>query len=71
LQVFNVWRGRTHYGKDGPYGIFAGRDATRLLAKNILELESEAEACEPLTAMQEDAVADWVSFFMGKYDCGT
>ncbi|XP_042300566.1 membrane-associated progesterone receptor component 1-like, partial [Sceloporus undulatus] len=28
-KVFDVSRGRKFYGPDGPYGIFAGRDASR------------------------------------------
>jgi len=41
--VFNVWKGRSFYGKDGEYHVMAGRDATRFLAKNRLEEESEEE----------------------------
>jgi predicted heme/steroid binding protein len=39
--VFNVWKGRNFYGKDGEYHIMAGKDATRFLAKNRLEEESD------------------------------
>lgn len=41
--VFNVWKGRNFYGIGGEYHIMAGRDATRFLAKNRLEEESEDE----------------------------
>lgn len=41
--VFNVWKGKNFYGKDGEYHIMAGRDATRFLAKNRLEEENEDE----------------------------
>ena len=41
--VFNVWKGKNFYGKDGEYHVMAGRDATRFLAKNRLEEESEEE----------------------------
>ena len=41
--VFNVWKGRNFYGKDGEYHIMAGKDATRFLAKNRLEEESDED----------------------------
>ena len=47
--VFDVTEGREFYGEDGCYHSLMGCDATRLLAKGILEQESEAESKEPLT----------------------
>lgn len=41
--VYNVWKGRNFYGVGGEYHIMAGRDATRFLAKNRLEEESEEQ----------------------------
>jgi len=34
--VYDVSLGRTYYGPDGPQALFAGRDASRLLAKGTL-----------------------------------
>mmetsp|Transcript_66799 Transcript_66799/g.159842 ORF Transcript_66799/g.159842 Transcript_66799/m.159842 type:complete len:161 (-) Transcript_66799:249-731(-) len=68
-RVFNVWRGRDFYGKDGPYEVFAGRDATRLLAKGILN-EAEDNG-QPLTAMEQEVLQGWKEHFTFKYDdCG-
>eukprot|EP00438_Fugacium_kawagutii_P024458 Skav202131 [mRNA] locus=scaffold1980:297987:310124:- [translate_table: standard] len=49
-EVFNVWRGRDFYGAQagGPYGVFAGKDATRYFAKQIVSLEEDDG--QPLTA---------------------
>jgi len=41
--VFNVYKGRNFYGPYGEYSIFAGRDATRLLARGKLEEETEED----------------------------
>ncbi|CAK0911971.1 unnamed protein product [Prorocentrum cordatum] len=56
-EVFNVWRGRDFYGAGGPYGSFAGRDATRLLAKYIVD-DAEDDG-EPLTAEELDTLQSW------------
>ncbi|KAJ1474748.1 hypothetical protein T484DRAFT_1831053, partial [Baffinella frigidus] len=32
-QIFDVTDRRDMYGPDGPYGVFAGKDASRMLAK--------------------------------------
>lgn len=67
-QVFNVSAGAEFYGKDGPYSVFAGRDATWLLAKGELELGSPEAMAKPLTALDEQELNGWHDHFRFKYD---
>ena len=67
--VFNVWRSRELYGKDGVYHALAGRDSTRMLAKMLLEDESEEERKEDLTSWEQSQLEDWIHTFDAKYDC--
>lgn len=66
--VFNVWKGRNFYGPGGEYHIFAGRDATRLLARTMVEEETEEESKKPLNVAERAALAGWIFTFKGKYD---
>ena len=66
--VFNVYKGRNFYGPGGEYHIFAGRDATRFLAKTIVEEETPEEAAKPLTMAERAALAAWIFTFKGKYE---
>ena len=66
--VFNVYKGRNFYGPGGEYHIFAGRDATRLLARTRVEEESEEESKIPLTVAERAALAGWMFTFKNKYD---
>lgn len=66
--VFNVWKGRNFYGPGGEYHLFAGRDATRLLAKTIVREETEEEACKPLTIGEKAALAGWMFTLKNKYE---
>ena len=66
--VFNVYKGRNFYGPGGEYHLFAGRDATRFLAKTIVEEETPDEAVKPLTMAERAALAAWIFTFKGKYD---
>uniref|UniRef100_A0A7S4VPI6 Cytochrome b5 heme-binding domain-containing protein n=2 Tax=Ditylum brightwellii TaxID=49249 RepID=A0A7S4VPI6_9STRA len=66
--VFNVWKGRNFYGPGCEYHIFAGRDATRLLAKSKLEEETEEEKSKPLNVAEKAALAGWMYTFESKYE---
>jgi len=65
-RVFNVWRGRHFYGADGCYECFAGRDATRLMAKQILE--DDEDDGEDLKPDELENLAGWKAYFTSKYD---
>eukprot|EP00550_Attheya_septentrionalis_P012728 CAMPEP_0198301296 /NCGR_PEP_ID=MMETSP1449-20131203/51023_1 /TAXON_ID=420275 /ORGANISM="Attheya septentrionalis, Strain CCMP2084" /LENGTH=207 /DNA_ID=CAMNT_0044003335 /DNA_START=43 /DNA_END=666 /DNA_ORIENTATION=- len=67
-RVFNVWKGRHFYGPGCEYHIFAGRDATRLLAKSQLEEETDEERALPLNIGQRAALEGWLWTFKNKYE---
>nr|AUS83916.1 membrane associated progesterone receptor [Eisenia fetida] len=71
-KVFDVTRGKKFYGPDGPYGIFAGRDASRGLATFALSeevLKDGYDDLSDLSPMEMDSVREWETQFMMKYDC--
>ena len=65
--VFNVSNGREFYGHDGCYRTLAGRDASRWLAKGILEEEEAEEAKRPLSGFEESQLREWHEHFQFKY----
>jgi len=66
--VFNVYKGRNFYLPGCEYNIFVGRDATRLLARNKVEEESEEDSKRPLNIAERAFLAGWIYTFKGKYD---
>ena len=67
--VFNVYKGRNFYGMGGEYHIFAGRDATRLLAKTKVDEETAFELTQKLNIAERAALAAWIYTFKSKgYD---
>ncbi|NXL29754.1 PGRC2 protein, partial [Glaucidium brasilianum] len=70
-KVFDVTKGSKFYGPEGPYGIFAGRDASRGLATFCLDkdaLRDEYDDLSDLNAVQMESVREWEMQFKEKYD---
>jgi membrane-associated progesterone receptor component len=72
-RVFDVSAGRHFYGPEGPYGNFAGRDASRGLAKGSFDLDMLTPIDQPIDTLQglddeeKEALKDWEIHFAGKY----
>ncbi|MBW2374717.1 MAG: cytochrome b5 domain-containing protein [Deltaproteobacteria bacterium] len=74
-QVYDVTRGRDFYGPGGPYGMFAGKDCTRALAKVSFDEEAKVSFDEELFTgdiaglepHELDKLEEWIEMFEGKY----
>lgn len=72
-KVFDVTAGKSFYGPGGPYSNFAGRDASRGLAKNSFDEEMLTDVDKPLDLLddlneeEKRSLHDWAGHFEGKY----
>ncbi|CAG5126244.1 unnamed protein product [Candidula unifasciata] len=69
-KVFDVTRGKRFYGPGGPYGLFAGHDASRALATFSLgedALKNEYDDLSDLNSLQMESVREWEMQFQEKY----
>ena len=73
-RVFDVSPGRNFYGPGGPYENFAGRDATRGLAKGSFDdemltkdLEGPLDDLKGLDKDDYEGLEGWEETFGGKY----
>ena len=63
--VYDLQKGREFYGQGGPYHPFAGRDCSRLLAKN--QVSDKTDTGAPLTEAELEQLGKWKEFFQNKY----
>lgn len=72
-KVFDVTNGASFYGPGGPYENFAGRDASRGLAKNSFDLEcltpinEKIDTLSNLTKDEIESLDGWEEHFLNKY----
>ena len=66
-QVYDVTRGRDFYGPGGPYGMFAGKDCTRALAKVSFDAALFTGDIDGLRLEELDKLEEWIEMFEGKY----
>jgi len=62
-EVFDVSENLAMYGPNGSYGIFAGHDCSRCLAKMSFEQSELDGDCENLSASEQDQLQEWHTKF--------
>ncbi|GJP48164.1 hypothetical protein CLOM_g7439 [Closterium sp. NIES-68] len=63
--IYDVTSASSFYGPDGPYAIFAGKDASRPLA--TMSMGDVGGSLDGLTEKQLKTLDDWVETFARKY----
>lgn len=66
-RVFDVTTGKSFYGPGGAYAMFAGRDASRALAKMSKNEEDITSSLDGLTEKEIGVLNDWETKFVAKY----
>ncbi|XP_006661925.1 membrane steroid-binding protein 2-like [Oryza brachyantha] len=66
-QIYDVSQGRMFYGPGGPYALFAGKDASRALAKMSFEPQDLTDDISGLSPLELGALQDWEYKFSSKY----
>ncbi|CAN6245281.1 unnamed protein product [Urochloa humidicola] len=66
-QIYDVTQSRMFYGPGGPYALFAGRDASRALAKMSFETSDLTGDISGLSPFEAEALQEWEYKFKSKY----
>ncbi|EYU19537.1 hypothetical protein ABFS82_06G110500 [Erythranthe guttata] len=66
-QIYDVSQSKMFYGPGGPYALFAGKDASRALAKMSFEDKDLNGDLTGLGVFELEALQDWEYKFMSKY----
>lgn len=66
-RIFDVTNGKSFYGPGGPYAMFAGKDASRALAKMSKNDEDVTPSLDGLSEKEIGVLNDWEKKFEAKY----
>jgi hypothetical protein len=65
--VFDVTKGKTHYGLGGGYNHFAGRDASRAFVSGNFTGDGLTDSLHGLSNTEVKSVVDWRDFYLRSY----
>ncbi|OVA10908.1 Cytochrome b5-like heme/steroid binding domain [Macleaya cordata] len=65
--VFDVTKGRSHYGPGGDYHHFAGRDASRAFVSGNFTGDGLTDSLHGLSSTEMKSVLDWRGFYFRSY----
>ncbi|WJX38804.1 Membrane-associated progesterone-binding protein 4 [Trifolium repens] len=65
--VFDVTKGKTHYGLGGGYNHFAGRDASRAFVSGNFTGDGLTDSLRGLSSTEVKSVVDWRDFYLRSY----
>ncbi|GER45118.1 membrane-associated progesterone binding protein 2 [Striga asiatica] len=66
-QIYDVTAGKSFYAPGGDYSIFAGKDASRALAKMSKDESDVVPNLDGLTEKEIGVLDDWEKKFQAKY----
>jgi len=65
--VFDVTKGRSHYGPGGGYHHFAGRDASRAFVSGNFTGDGLTDSLQGLSSSEVNSIVDWRKFYFERY----
>ncbi|KAH7554394.1 hypothetical protein ACOSQ2_028616 [Xanthoceras sorbifolium] len=65
--VFDVTKGKSHYGKGGGYNHFAGRDASRAFVSGNFTGDGLTDSLRGLSSSDVKSVVEWREFYLRSY----
>ncbi|XP_010525177.1 PREDICTED: membrane-associated progesterone-binding protein 4 [Tarenaya hassleriana] len=65
--VFDVTKGKSHYGSGGGYNHFAGRDASRAFVSGNFTGDGLTDSLRGLSSSEVKSVVDWRDFYIRTY----
>ncbi|GAA0157277.1 transmembrane signal receptor [Lithospermum erythrorhizon] len=65
--VFDVTKGKSHYGEGGGYNHFAGRDASRAFVSGNFTGDGLTDSLQGLSSTEVKSVVDWRDFYSRTY----
>lgn len=65
--VFDVTKGKSHYGKGGGYNHFAGRDASRAFISGNFTGDGLTDSLVGLSSTEVKSVVEWRDFYLRTY----